>query len=85
MRTTIAIDDGLLRSAKRRARQLGITLGELVEKGLRREIAFGGFEGDDPPIPVFDGKLGSQPGVDLTSNRSLYELLDEAEPPTKRR
>jgi len=28
-------------------------------------------------LPVFRGGNGPRPGVDLTSNRALYELLDE--------
>ena len=39
MRTTLAIDDRLLAAAKRRARQHGMTLGQLVEEALQAELA----------------------------------------------
>jgi hypothetical protein len=77
MRTTVTIADELLEAAKQRARARGQTLGGLVEDALRRELALT----DEPPaaveIPVFRGGTGPRPGVDLTSNRALYELLDE--------
>ena len=75
MRTTIALDDHLLASAKRRARERGQTLGQVVEDALRRELA----EVDVPEpveVPVFTGGTGPQPGVDLTSNRAIREALD---------
>lgn len=34
----------------------------------------------DPDIPVFKGGGGLRPGVDITSNRALQELLDEGVP-----
>lgn len=76
MRTTIALDDRLLAAAKRRARERGETLGQVVEAALRRELA-------EPqptvgePVPVFHGTGGVRPGVDVTSNRALRELLAE--------
>jgi len=38
-----------------------------------------------PPIPVFRGGTGPRPGVDLTSNRGLHEVLDEDLAPDARR
>ncbi|MEA2189096.1 MAG: hypothetical protein QOK16_4107 [Solirubrobacteraceae bacterium] len=85
MRTTVTIDDELLEAAKHRARLRGQTLGGLIEAALRRELALA----DEPPaaveIPVFRGGTGPRPGVDLTSNRALYELLDEGLELDKRR
>src|ERR671925_32603 len=39
MRTTVSISDELLAAAKRRARERGQTLGEVVDAALRRELA----------------------------------------------
>lgn len=75
MRTTLAIDDNILVAAKVAARRRGSTLGQLVEAALRREL-FESAEKVPPPIPTFTGGTGAQPGVDLRSNRSLAELLD---------
>jgi hypothetical protein len=80
MRTTVAIDDRLLASAKRRARERGLTLGQVVEEALRRELGREGTVGERPPIPVFTGGTGPRPGVDVSSNRAVLEALDEATP-----
>jgi hypothetical protein len=76
MRTTVAIDDELLAAAKRRARARGETLGQVLEAALRRELSGSGETPDVPPVPVFRGRSGPRPGVDLTSNRALHEALD---------
>jgi hypothetical protein len=78
MRTTVSISDELLAAAKRRARERGQTLGEVVEAALRRELAAGAESADRPPVPVFEGGTGPRPGIDLSSNRALHEALDEA-------
>ena len=85
MRTTISIHDELLESAKLRARQRGITLGQLVEDGLRRELSVDNEPVERIPLPVFKGGNGPHPGLDLTSNRAIYEFLDEGVPLDKRR
>lgn len=76
MRTTISVDDGLLRSAKRAARRLGVTLGEFISEALRRELARPRDPGQAVEIPIFTGGSGMHPGVDGASNRSLQEALE---------
>jgi hypothetical protein len=85
MRTTVAIDDRLLASARREARRRGLTLGALVEAALRRELAARGKPAPRPAVPVLRGHGGLRPGVDATSNRALLELLDEDAPVDKLR
>ena len=41
MRTTVSISDELLAAAKRKARELGVSLGEVIDAALRRELAVG--------------------------------------------
>lgn len=77
MRTTLSIDDELVEFAKRRAAERGKTLGQVVEDALRRELATASADAPRPTVPVFRGGNGPRPGVDLTSNRALYELLDD--------
>ncbi len=74
----MAIDDELLEAAKRRARLRGETLGALVEAALRRELALTYEASERVPVPVFQDGTGPRAGVDLTSNRELHELLDDA-------
>jgi len=76
MRTTVSIADELLVSAKARARERGKTLGELIEDGLRRELAVD-YDAPRVEVPVFRGGTGPRPGLDLTSNRAIQEFLDE--------
>ncbi len=80
MRTTVSIDDELLASAKARARARGVTLGTLLEDALRHELSLNAKPRKRVPVPVFDGKTGPRPGVNLNSNRELQEFLDEGLP-----
>ncbi len=76
MRITVAIDDSLLATARERAAVQGVSLGHVIEDGLR--VLLGRGAGDNrPEIPIIDGRGGVRPGVDMTSNRALLELLDD--------
>jgi hypothetical protein len=85
MRTTVSIHDELLASAKLRAKERGKTLGALIEDALRRELSVDYSPRERPQVPVFRGGTGSRPGLDLTSNRAIYEFLDEGVELDKRR
>jgi hypothetical protein len=78
MRTTVAINDQLLATAKAAARRRGFTLGRLIEEALRRELAQQAAV-SAPEVPVFRGGTGPRPGVDLRSNRALIELVEPAQ------
>lgn len=67
--------DNILAGAKRRARERGQTLGQVVEDALRRELARPSRPAASE-VPVFRRGDGVRPGVDLTSNRALREALD---------
>jgi Arc/MetJ family transcription regulator len=77
MRTTITISDELMAAAKRRARERGQTLGEVVEAALQRELSERSERREAPTVPVFSGGTGPRPGIDLRSNRAMHEALDE--------
>ncbi len=85
MRTTLSIADELLASAKVRARNRGLTLGQLVEQALQAELSRARAQPDGPVLPVHEARGGVHPGVDLTSNRAVRELLDGDLPLDKRR
>ena len=78
MRTTIAIDDRLLESAKARAAASGQTLGAYVEEALRMRLTTVASPGPPPELPIFTRGTGPRAGIDVASNRSLYDALDEA-------
>lgn len=76
MRTTVNIHDGLLETVKQRARERGLTLGDVIEDALQRYL----LEVDEPveagpPLPVFQGGGGVAPGVDLSTNAGLHEAM----------
>jgi hypothetical protein len=69
--------DERLAAAKRRARERGQTLREVVDAALQRELSEPGHRRETPAVPVFRGGTGPRPGIDVSSNRALYETLDE--------
>lgn len=77
MRTTISIDDQLLAKAKEAAARSGRTLNAVVEDALREAFARRSGEKERPKLPVFRGGQ-VQPGVDLSDNAGLLDLMDEA-------
>ncbi len=80
MRTTIRIDDALYRKVKARAAQTGRTVGDVIEDAVRAAMRPRSRQRAElRPLPVFGGS-GLMPGVDLTSNETLRELMDTAEP-----
>ncbi|MDP9444481.1 MAG: ribbon-helix-helix domain-containing protein [Actinomycetota bacterium] len=85
MRTTVSISDELLAAAKERARATGQSLGAVIDAALRRELFSAHPDAERPEVPVFYGGRGPRPGIDLTSNRSLHEALDEGVPVHARR
>lgn len=76
MRTTIRIEDELLRRLKLRAAETGRTVGALIEDAVRVAL-----ETADDHRKVVDrlttfGSQGVLPGVDLTSNAALRDAMD---------
>ncbi len=81
MRTTLAIDDALLRRAKKRAAERGVTLGSFVEEALRDYLASPTRRVAPVTLPVAEGGR-LRPGIDASSNRALYDALDESAAPS---
>ena len=77
-RTTVAIDDGLLATAKHLAAERHHTLGDLVTAALQQHIADSLVPRSDQPIVLpTSGRGGVRPGVNLSSNAEIAALLDE--------
>ena len=76
MRTTIRIDDEVYRRVKRAADESDRTIGQVIEDAVQLALR---PTGSDTPIAVLpvSGGSGIMPGVDLTSNRSVAEAMDE--------
>lgn len=81
MRTTVRLDDGLLREAKVRAAEQGITLTQLIDESLRERLSVRPQQQKVGPFRLAAyGQGGVRPGVDLTDNRAVRDLMDEDAP-----
>ena len=76
MRMTIRIDDEVYRRVKQVADRSDRTIGQVIEDAI--QLAFRPIRSDVSiaELPVYGGS-GVMPGVDLTSNRSVAETMDE--------
>jgi hypothetical protein len=78
MRTTVRLDDGLLRQVKAEARRRGETVTSLVERGLRLILAGSHRAGRRAPIklPVSRATGGTHAGVDPNDSGALLDRLE---------
>ncbi len=81
MRTTVDIPDDLLRKAKVRAAERGITLKEVFAAGLRKELSDASNEplrkGMGRPIPVVIESRGWT--FPFRTNAELFEAIEHEE------
>lgn len=85
MRTTIRLDDDLLRQAKRAAADAGQTLTALIEESLRQSLASRSPKASRKRIKlVTDGSGGVGPGVDLDDSAALLDLMEGTDGPLRR-
>jgi plasmid stability protein len=87
MKATMNLDDQLYRRVKIRAAEQGRTVTSLVEQALEALLS---AHTDQPMLsrfvmPVLPSAGGLQPGVDLTSNAAVQDLLDAGPPVAKLR
>ena len=73
-RTTVAIEESLLRRLKERAASEGRTLQAVLNDLLRRALA----ARDGPPFRLeLEGWVATeQPGVDVTDRDNLFDLME---------
>ena len=76
MRTTLNIDDELMKRVKKRALEMGSTITAVVEEALRAVVA-----GKAPRATRFSLAWApvsgrTRPGIDLADRDSLYEAMD---------
>jgi hypothetical protein len=78
MRTTISIEDGLLRAAKQRGLERDMTLGAVIEDALRTVLDPARASAGRPvPLPVSIRRGGTRPGVDVADGARLRDVMDE--------
>ena len=80
MRTTIRLDEQLLREIKQLAAQSGRTLTAVMEDALREMLARQRQMAERPPVylTTVEGE-GVLPGVDLDDSASLLDLMDQGD------
>jgi len=77
VRTTVRLDEDLLRRAKRAALERGTTLTAVIEDALRRALSPEASRGRRAwSLPTFRGD-GLQPGIDLDDTSTLLDAMDE--------
>ena len=77
MKTTLNLNDHILRRAKSRAARDGVTLTRFVEDALRASLI------DPEPDHAFELELNvvrghAPPNVDVSDRDALYDVLDRA-------
>ncbi|WP_341643750.1 DUF6364 family protein [Thauera sp. SDU_THAU2] len=85
MRTTLDIDDNLLKQAKQLAAREHTSLTRLIEEGLAarlRAAAKPGNSGKHIHLPVFAGQGGLQSAIqDARSHQAILDAIDDLDDP----
>jgi hypothetical protein len=74
MKTTLNIEDKVMKQLKREAARRGCTMSELVESALRLMLQPKKTPDDLPPLPGFHG--GAEL-VDIANRDVLYDAMEE--------
>jgi hypothetical protein len=83
MRTTIRLDETLLRRAKSVAAASGRSLNDFIADAVRAAVTPRAARATAPSLPVFKGGE-LLPGVDLDDSAGLLELMDPTYPAESR-
>lgn len=76
MRTTLNLDDSLMRSLKRRAAETGRTLTSLVEEAIRSMLEREARPASDYRLRWVVVEGGARPGIDVDDRDSLMDIMD---------
>jgi len=76
-RTTVRLDDQLLREAKKAAAEAGQSLTRLIEEALQQTLILRSTRGRRRRVrlPTY-GREGVLPGVDLDNSAALLDLME---------
>ncbi len=76
MRTTLNLDDQLLKLAKHRAIEQGVSLSEFIENVIRQSFSRQSVDHKTVRLITTAGP-GVKPGVDLDNARSMLDIMDD--------
>lgn len=86
MRTTVRLDERLLREAKALAVRERRTLTAVLDEALRQFLARRSAAPKRAPVELLVfGSGGLRPGVDLDDTAALIELMEQGDPMERRR
>lgn len=74
MKTTLNVDDRVMREVKAEAARRGTTMSQFVEAALRRMLEPEPYQPVLPPLPTFDG--GGEL-VDVSDRNALFDVFDK--------
>lgn len=77
MRTTLNVDDELMRRVREVAASTGRTITQVVEDALRQALAGRPHESEDFRLEWVSAPGKLQPGVDLADRDSLYDRMED--------
>lgn len=79
MRTTVRLDDALMKRARSEAARRGETFTALIEKGLRLALARPAKRDEraNVQLPVCRRGGGTLPGVDIGNSADLLDRMEE--------
>ncbi len=78
MKTTINLNDQLLRKAKQRASRRGITLTRFIEDALRAKLMDGDHNRRAFKLRLKTVRGHAPPNVDISDREALYDVLDRS-------
>ena len=82
MRTTIRIDEQLLKEAKQFAARSGKSLTSVIEDALRESLSRQRDSGQREPVRLITyGGKGVLPGVDLDDSAALLDVMESPDDP----
>ena len=77
MKTTLDLDDELIKAVKKEAAESGRTMTEIIEQSLRETLVHP--RASTKPyrmrLPTAKGRL--LPGVDINDRKAMYDLMDD--------
>lgn len=76
MRTTLNLEDELMRTLKRRAAETGRTMTELIEEAVREMLAQPREQPGEREFPWVTVRGRVRTGIDITDRDSLLEAME---------
>lgn len=80
MRTTLNLDDELMKAVKRKAAETGATMTQVIEDALHDALRRPPSRRSGYRLEMITVKGRRRPGVDLTDRDALYEAMEGRAP-----